>query len=117
MATTNIQLEGLIQMLKKQSSEQNVNIWKRIAEDLEKPRRQRRVVNLYKLDKYTKDNETVIVPGKVLATGDIKHKINIAAWDFSDGAIRKIVGANGKCLSIPEMLEKNPKGQKMRILG
>ncbi|MBU0535769.1 MAG: 50S ribosomal protein L18e [Nanoarchaeota archaeon] len=114
---TNVQLKGLIQLLKKQSSEQKVGIWKRVALDLESPSRNRRVVNVYRINKHTKDNETVVVPGKILGTGEIDHKVNVAAFDFSEGARMKIMQAKGTCMNIAEMLQKNPKGQKIRIIG
>ena len=62
---TNIQLLKLVEELKKQASVENVKVWKRLALDLEKPTRQRRIVNIYKINKYTKPEETVVVPGKV----------------------------------------------------
>lgn len=114
---TNIQLRGLINLLRKTSIEQKNGVWKRIAEDLEKPTRKRRIVNLYKIDKYTKNNESIIVPGKVLGTGSLNHKVSVAAWAFSDSAKEKITKANGSCMSIMEMLQKNPKGQNLRIMG
>ena len=114
---TNIQMLGLIDLLRDNSRKQNANIWGRIAADLEKPTRQRRLVNIYKLDKYTKENETVIVPGKVLGTGELSHKINVAAFSFSDGAKEKILKAKGQCLTITELLQKNPNGKDIRILG
>ncbi|PIN86447.1 50S ribosomal protein L18e [Candidatus Woesearchaeota archaeon CG10_big_fil_rev_8_21_14_0_10_44_13] len=114
---TNIQMEGLINLLKKISIEQKSGVWKRIAEDLEKPTRKRREVNLYRIDRFTKDNEAVIVPGKVLGTGALNHKVVIAAWSFSDSAVKKINGAKGSCMSIADMLQKNPKGKNLRIIG
>ncbi len=54
--TTNVELKALIQGLKKKSHEHEVQIWRRIADDLARPSRQRRIVNLYKLNKYTKEN-------------------------------------------------------------
>lgn len=114
---TNVQLQSLIHLLKKQSQEQEVGIWKRIAYDLEFPTRQRRIVNLYKLSKYTKENEAVIVPGKVLGTGVLDHKVDVAAFSFSGSAREKITKANGSCLSIQELLQKNPKGSNVRIIG
>ncbi|MFC1754008.1 50S ribosomal protein L18e [Thermoproteota archaeon] len=114
---SNVQLRGLIQLLKKQGSEQKVNIWKRIAKDLEKSARNKRIVNVYSLDKNTKENENIIVPGKVLGTGEINHKVNVAAFDFSDGAKKKISQAKGTCMHIADMLQKNPKGKDLRIIG
>ncbi|MFH1506117.1 MAG: 50S ribosomal protein L18e [archaeon] len=112
----NVQIQELVKELKKLSIEQKVNFWKRIAKDLEKPTRQRRTVNVWKIDKYAKDNETVIVPGKVLGTGELNKKVNVAAFNFSDEAVSKI-SKNGKTLSIEELMKSNPKGKGVRILG
>ena len=68
---TNIQLQKLIDDLKKQSYTENVKIWKRIARDLEKPTQNQRIVNVNKLEKYMNDDEIMIVPGKVLGGGDL----------------------------------------------
>ena len=114
---SNIQLIKLVEELKKQSSLENVKVWKRIASDLEKPTRRRSAVNLYKINKYTKDEETVIVPGKVLSVGELDHKVNVAAFNFSSEAKNKITNANGKVLTIYELLKLNPKGKGVRILG
>ena len=112
----NLQVQELVKQLKKLSIEQKVKFWKRIASDLEKPNRQRRIVNVWKIDKYAKDNETVIVPGKVLGTGELNKKVNVAAFNFSDEALTKI-SKNGKALSIEELMKANPKGKGVRILG
>ncbi len=106
-----------IDLLKKQSLDQNVKIWKRLATDLEKSTRSRRVVNLSRINRFVKDNETIIVPGKVLGAGSLTKKVIVAAWDFSGQAKEVITKANGSCLSIYELLKKNPKGEKVRIIG
>ena len=113
---TNPQLRGLIQELKKKSFENGENIWKRIADDLEKPSRQRRVVNLYKINKNTKDKETVIVPGKVLSVGELDHNVVVAAFNFSDSAVEKI-NKVGKAITINELMKEDSKGKKIKILG
>ena len=114
---TNVQAMALIQLLRKHASEQKINLWHRIADDLEMSTRQRREVNLFRIEQHTKDNEVIIVPGKVLGTGDINHKVTVAAFNFSSSAREKIKKANGACMTIDEMLQKNPKGQNMRIIG
>ena len=114
---SNTQLIGLISELRAQASLQKVLLWRRIADDLEKPSRQRRHVNLYQLAKHSKENESVIVPGKVLGTGDLPHKVTIAAFTFSQSARDKIKKANGQCLTIKEVLSKNPKAKDLRIIG
>ena len=113
----NEKLESLIKELKKTSINQKVNIWKRVAKDLEKPSRNRRIVNLYNINLNAKDNEIIIVPGKILATGDLNKKITLAAYEISKQAEEKIISSGSKLISINELITKNPKGNKVRILG
>ena len=110
----NTELILLIRTLKKLSNKENVKIWKRIASDLQKSTRQRRKVNIYKIDKYTKDGETAIVPGKVLSMGDLTKNITIAAYQFSEAAKTKL---KDNAITIEELIQKNPKGKKLRIIG
>ena len=113
---TNEHLSNLIQELKALSNKENVKIWKRIANDLEKPSRKRREVNLRRINLYAKDKETIIVPGKVLSDGDLNKRVNIAAFKFSKQALEKI-NKTGKALTITQLIKENPKGKKVRILG
>lgn len=112
----NEELKKLVSELKKLSIDNKVNIWKRVAEDLEKPTRQRRVVNVFKLDKMCKENDVVVVPGKVLGTGELNHKLNVAAFTFSEEAFKKI-SEKGKAMTIQELMKQNPKGQNVKIMG
>jgi large subunit ribosomal protein L18e len=59
----------------------------------------------------------VVVPGKVLGAGRIDHPVHVAAFTFSEQARSKILRAKGKCLSILELMEKNPKGTNVKIIG
>ncbi len=114
---TNPMLLELIHELKKQSNENDVAIWKDIALRLEKPSRNWAEVNLDRISKYILDKETALIPGKVLATGNLTKKVSIAAWSFSEKSQEKIKKAGGKCMSIKELLKNNPKGKDIRILG
>ncbi len=114
---TNEHMRALIMELRKESSTQKSGIWSRIAEDLSMSTRKRRVVNLSRLNRYTKANETVIVPGKVLGSGMLEHNIVVAAFAFSNGAKERIEQAKGKCLTIQELIKQNPKGKDVRIIG
>lgn len=69
-----------------------------------KPKRQRVSVNLDKINRLTKDNDSVIVPGKVLGAGKISKKIKISAMDFSDSALKKLSGAKCDIVKIDEMV-------------
>jgi len=111
----NQQLTELLQLLRKTAIENNAAVWRRVASDLEKPTRKKRIVNIYKIEKYAQDNEVVVVPGKVLGTGELTKKVTVAAYNFSDEAYKKIK-ERGNPLSIKELLEKNPQGKKIRLM-
>ncbi len=91
--------------------------WKAVAKGLNKPRRKGYEVNLYEIEKHTKPKEVVIIPGAVLGMGEIKKTVTVAALKFSKSARERIEKAGGTCLSIEELVEKNPKGSKIRIIG
>ncbi|MBS3119844.1 50S ribosomal protein L18e [Candidatus Woesearchaeota archaeon] len=114
---TNPQLNALIQELKKSAIEQDVAIWKRVATDLEKPTRNRRAVNLSRINLHARNDEIVVVPGKVLSSGEIKQGLTIAAYQFSKGALEKIQQAKSQAITLNELIRKNPKGKRMRIIG
>jgi large subunit ribosomal protein L18e len=117
LRTTNPQLIELVSYLKRQSRLNKAAVWHDIAERLSKPRRNGVTVNLSRLNRYTQRSQTVVVPGKVLASGEIKHPITIAAFAFSAKARQKITTARGKCLSFPDLIKKNPTGSKVKIIG
>ncbi len=104
-------LKGLIEELEKKKEP----VWKAVAKALNRPRRKRFEVNLYRIAKNAKPNENIIVPGVVMGPGELSKPFTIAALRFSAEARKCIENAKGKCLSIPEMVEKNPK--RLRIMG
>ncbi len=108
--------ELLIKALRKTAIEQQVPLWKRVAEDLNKPSRQRRIVNIFKIDANASDGETVLVPGKVLGEGELTKKVNVVALSASDEAKAKI-NKSGSFLTISEFVKKHPKPSKVRLLG
>lgn len=115
---TNPQLVALITDLKAKTREDpKAAIWRDIALRLEAPSRVWAEANLSKIEKYAAEGETVIVPGKVLAAGDISKKVNVAAYSFSAKAAAAIVAAGGRTMTIRELMEENPSGSKIRILG
>jgi large subunit ribosomal protein L18e len=115
--TTNPERKSLIYFLKKQSTENKVDIWRDIAERLATSRRKRKAVNISHLNRYTLPNEMVAVPAKVLGSGEIAHPITVAAFAFSEKAKKKIIAAKGKWLSLFELVAQNPEGSKVKIIG
>lgn len=112
---TNYQTQELL--LKLEDKAKTSRFWKRVINDLKKSSRNRREVNVYKIDHYARDGETILVPGKVLSMGELNKPVEVAALNFSGNAREKIIAAKGKTLSIQELFEKNPEGKKVRILG
>jgi large subunit ribosomal protein L18e len=113
---TNPYLKKLIEELKKNSRELKAPIWLAIAEKLEKPRRKKVEVNISDVERNAKQNETIIVPGVVLSSGELSKNVKVAAWRFSKKAKEKIEKAGGKCISIEELMKENPKGSNVKIL-
>jgi len=113
----NPELLKLIRSLRKKARENDAPIWRDVADCLSASKRRRVAVNLSRLNRYTKEKETVVVPGKVLAAGKLEHPLIVAAFAFSSEARTKIVQARGKCLPIMKLLEDNPKGSNIRIMG
>lgn len=113
---TNPELQKLINDVKETAKSSNINLWKRIAYELEKPTRRRRSVNIYRINKHTREGETAIVPGKVLSMGEMTKKLTVAAYQFSREAEEKI-NKIGKAITIKELIKKNPQGKKIRIIG
>ena len=113
---TNPILKELVQELRILSYKEKAPLWKRLADDLEKPSRQRRSANIWKINKYTSDKEIALVPGKVLSEGELTKKMTIAAFQFSKEAMNKI-NKKGKAITIKELIKENPKGKNVRIIG
>jgi len=114
---TNPELIDTIRLLKKTSKENDVAVWRKMAEYLSRTRRTRIAVNLSRINRYTKAGETVAVPGKVVAAGAVDHSVTVTAFAFSEKAMTKIRKAKGKCLTFSELIKKNPKGSDVKIVG
>lgn len=97
-------------------NKENYGIWKSVSEELSKVRKNRRVVNLWKINKFTKEGDVVVVPGNVLAHGELDHKVTIAAFKFSDKAKEKIE-KTGRVVSILDIIKENKKGSNIKIIG
>ncbi len=114
---TNPNLVRLIDELLKASAANKAPIWKDIAERLAKPKRLYAEVNVSKIQRYANEGETVVVPGKVLGGGKISKAVTVAALSFSETAKKKITEAGGRCITIRELMEANPRGSGVRIMA
>ena len=82
-------------------------LWKRLYRLSAVPSRSRKSVNIYKIDKHTKEGDNVVVPGKVLSEGAMSHKVNIAAMEFSAKALASLKAANCRVSTIKEMTNES----------
>ncbi len=114
--STNSELVSLIRFLKKQSREQEAGVWHDVAKNLSKSRRSRISVNLSQLNRHTERSDIVVVPGKILGTGNLDHALTVASFQLSASAEGKLKAAKAKYMSINELVEKNPTGANVKII-
>ena len=107
---------ALINALRKISTKHDVGIWKRVAELIARPARQRATVNIGKISRHTSAGDIIVVPGKVLGSGSLSHKVTVAALNASTSARTVIVGAGGSLISINELIAQVPKGKGVTII-
>ena len=103
--------------LKKASKTNKAPIWAKLAQYALKPSSARRDINLNRINQLTKDSDTVVFPGKVLGTGNITHKITLFSFSISNSAAEKIIKSGGRIISHQDLIEQNPKGKEVIMLG
>jgi len=113
---TNTELLETIRFLKVQARETKARIWTDVAEHLSTPHRRRPTLDLNHISRAAQKDSLVIVPGKVLGAGALKHPVIVGAFQFSESAKAKIEQAGGKCIGIKDFAAKYPKGSKVQIL-
>lgn len=103
-------LAKLVILLKKQKKP----IWITLANLLVRPKRKAVSVNILKINKLTKANDTVVIPGKILSEGTLNHNLTIAAFKFSASAKQAL--SKSKLITIEELLKQNPQGKGVKII-
>ena len=112
---TNPRLTSLIADLKSTARAGGGDVWSDVAERLEKPRRTDAEVNLGRIERYARDDETVVVPGKVLGSGVLQKDVTVAAVDFSGTAETKIDQV-GDAIELEQALVDDPDGSDVRVI-
>jgi len=90
-------------------------IWKKVSKKLAGSRKNRVEANLNRINNKTKQNDVIVIPGKVLGNGELNHKITIACLDYSKPARKKIEKSGSKLISIEDLLEQNPEGKNVKL--
>ena len=107
----------MVKDLKQASKKNEAPIWSRLAKLAIKPSSAKRVVNLSRINKTTKDNDILFVPGKVLGTGNMSHKITLSSFSMSVTAAKKIIQTGGSIITYSDMIKKYPTGKGVMIFG
>lgn len=103
--------------LRRAAAANQAPIWGDVAEKLARARHQHPPVNVGHLDRLAEAKQTVVVPGKLLADGELSKALTVAAFHYSAEARSKIHAAGGQALSIHELLKAKPDGAGVRLLG
>ena len=115
--TTSYIFRGIINKLEKEYRQTKKPLYERILIELKKPSRRKRSLNLSKINRFTEEGENVIVLGKILSAGELKHKLNIIAFKASKTAIAKIKSSKSTVKFLSDWAVKPVIPEGVRILG
>ena len=107
----------MVKELKQASKKNKAPIWAKLANLALKSSSSMRVVNLTRIDKVTKKDDILFVPGKVLGTGNISHKITLCSFSISTTAAKKIIESGGEIIRSSDMIQKYPTGKGVILIG
>ncbi|HZY92379.1 MAG TPA: 50S ribosomal protein L18e [Thermoplasmata archaeon] len=113
----NPELRSALVELRRAAQAHQAPVWADVAHKLARPRHQVDPVNVGLLERLAAPNETVIVPGKLLAFGRLTKPLTVAAFHYSEGARTKIHAAGGTALQIHELVKAKPDGSGVRIVS
>ncbi|MDO8480657.1 MAG: 50S ribosomal protein L18e [Nanoarchaeota archaeon] len=108
--------EGMRQLIQKLEGS-DAKILQAVAENISKSTRNRREVNLGRINQHTEDGEMIIVPGKVLGGGELDHKVTVYALKFSQSAAEKLKKAGSSIQTFEQLDAEKLAGKRVRILG
>jgi len=110
------ELSDVIRFLKIKGRENKARIWSIAADQLSRPRRARAVLNLNHISRSTKPDSLVFVPGKLLGSGAINHRVVIGAFEYSMTAREKVERAGGQCMALEDFVARYPKGSNVTVM-
>jgi len=106
----------MIRFLKIKGRENKARIWTVAADQLSRPRKGRAVLNLNHVSRSTKPDSLVLVPGKLLGSGALNHRVVIGAFEYSAAARDKVERAGGQCMALKDFVTRYPKGSSVTIM-
>jgi large subunit ribosomal protein L18e len=90
--------------------------WKPLAKILSNSTRLYSSVNLKEIDSKTTAGDTIVIPGKVLAVGELTKKVRIVALSISHSARAKLKATKSEFATILDEIKINQKGAGVKVL-
>ncbi|MBM3232655.1 hypothetical protein FJZ18_00615 [Candidatus Pacearchaeota archaeon] len=91
--------------------------WLTLAKKLAGSTRLQPTLNLSDIDQKTTAGDTVVIPGKVLAVGDITKKVRIASLYISSSAKDKLKKTKSEWVPLYQEIQSNPKAEGIKVLS
>ncbi len=110
-------IDNAVWVLRKAFKNNKAKIWKALEKEFSKSRAHRRLVNIQKLNKITNDGDVIVVPGKILGSGTLSHKLTVYAYSLSETAISKLNNAGAEIITLQSLINKYPDGKGVKIIG
>ena len=98
--------------------EHTIRFWDSKIPDLSKRdnKGKTRFFNLKQIENETSEGDTIVIPGKVLGSGEINKKIRICALYFSENAKKKLAINKSQVIRLIEEIKKNPKAEGVKLI-
>lgn len=90
--------------------------WIQLAHILSGSTKKLSAVNLSELEPKASAGDTIIIPGKLLSSGNLTKKVRICALSASKEALNKLKKTKSEFVSISDEIKKNPKAEGVKIL-
>lgn len=90
--------------------------WQGLVKIISGPTRGYSSVNLERIDKNTTAGDTVVVPGKILSSGNLTKKVRICALSISKSALHKLKETKSEYCSIKDEIKLNSKAAGIKII-
>ena len=91
--------------------------WLEVANLVSTPKRKRASVNLRDIESQAEEGKIIVIPGKVLSSGELTKKLKIVALTFSEVALEKIKKAGGSVSYIKDEIKNNSEAKNIQIIN
>lgn len=115
---TSARTRSLVVQLDKHGKTSKQDVYRILSDIMGMSTRERTQVSLSHLNKMsaTYKDKVLVVPGKVLSTGELTSGFEIAAFAYSEVAKKKIVAAKGKAWTLEDLVTHKIPASKMILV-